>query len=82
MNITQITSVMVVSSSPVSRRPWVVGCCMQQYSSSPLRKVTSHSQQANPSVMNLDMTKERIRKLRAGPNLLWAQGKKKKWALE
>ncbi|CAH1416468.1 unnamed protein product [Lactuca virosa] len=63
MNITQITSVMVVSSSPVSRRPWVVGCCMQQYSSSPLRKASSHSEQANPAVMNLDMTKERIRKL-------------------
>ncbi|KAM0037109.1 putative ent-kaurene synthase [Helianthus debilis subsp. tardiflorus] len=43
---------------------WVVGCCMQQYNLSGLQPAaSSNGGQRNQTVMALDMTKERIRKL-------------------
>ncbi|KAI3764337.1 hypothetical protein L2E82_14344 [Cichorium intybus] len=64
MNIAQGTSsFMVVTSSHRASRSWEVGCCMEQYNPPPLRKASSHAGQAYPTIMTLDMTKERIRKL-------------------
>ncbi|XP_042756891.1 ent-kaurene synthase 1, chloroplastic isoform X1 [Lactuca sativa] len=94
MNIAQITSsAMLVPSSHIPHRSWVVNCCMVQYNPSGLRTVdysivgliisgftfcgssfprlnsgflfaaSSQAGQVNPTVMTLDVTKERIRKL-------------------
>nr|QTW97450.1 KSL4 [Artemisia annua] len=55
-----------VMSSPSSEKPrcsWVVGSCKDQHNPSAVHTASSDAGLANPSIMSLDMTKERIRKL-------------------
>ncbi|KVH97311.1 Terpene synthase, metal-binding domain-containing protein [Cynara cardunculus var. scolymus] len=64
MKIAHSTSlIMVVPSLHKPHQSWVVGCCMEQCSRSALHAASSHAGQAYPTVLTLDMTKERIKKL-------------------